>query len=77
MADDKTLDADRIERLIAANEHAANALNRLAQALERREQKRATRKAPRARRVPTRKVVVTERAEALADAALARHRNLG
>lgn len=69
-------EADRIERLIAAQEAQTNELRRLVQVLERREQKRTT-KAVRARRVPTRRVVVTERAEALAKAALARHRDLG
>lgn len=70
------LDADRLERLIASNEATANEIRRLVQVLERKEQKRVT-KAARARRAPTRKVVVSERAEALAKAALARHRDLG
>lgn len=64
-------EADRIERLIASNEHTANALQRLVQLLERKEQKRAV-KAPRVRSVPTRKAAVSDRAEAAAKAAVAR-----
>lgn len=68
-------EAERLERLIASNEHAANALNRLAQVLEKREQKRTATKATRVRRTPRRKVVVTDQAEAAAKAALARIRS--
>jgi hypothetical protein len=69
-------DADRLERLIAAQEAQTNAINRLVQELQDARKKRTT-KAVRTRRAPTRTVVVTERAEALARAALARHRDLG
>jgi hypothetical protein len=69
-------DAERIDRLIAAQEAQTNELRRLVQLLERREQKRPA-KVARARRAPTRKVVVSDRAEALAKAALARHRDQG
>ncbi len=63
-------DAERMERLIASNEATANELRRLVQLLQHREQKRST-KAVRARRAPVRKVVVSDRAEAVAKAALA------
>jgi hypothetical protein len=69
-------DAERLERLIAAQEAQTNAINRLVQELQDARKKR-TAKVVRTRRAPTRTVVVTERAEALAKAALARHRDLG
>jgi uncharacterized protein YdgA (DUF945 family) len=65
-------EAERMERLIAANEAAANAMNRLVQLLEKREEKKAP--AARVRRVHERPAtaVVTDRVEALAKQALAR-----
>lgn len=78
MADRKAAndnDADRMERLIAANEAAANAMNRLAQVLERKEHK--AQKAPRIRpaaKRPRASVSAEDaaRAEAIATAQLAR-----
>lgn len=63
---------DRVDRLIASHEVMANAINRLVQVLERKERKKATPRAARARRTSTRTADVTPRAEAMAKAALAR-----
>lgn len=67
-------DAERLERLIASNEAQANAITRLVQVLERKEQRRVAVKAGRVRREPTRTVQMTERAERVAKQALARIR---
>ena len=66
-------EAERMERLIAANEAAANAMNRLAQILEKREEERKT-PAAKVRRVHERPAtaVVTDRVEAMAKRALAK-----
>ena len=78
MADRKAMDpdADRIERLIAAQEVTANAINRLVQVLERAERKKRSR-APRVRpsvKRPRGAVSADDdaRADAVAKAALAR-----
>jgi hypothetical protein len=63
-------EVERLERLIASNEAAANAMNRLVQVLERREEKGRV-KAARVRRVPD-AVPVTDRARIAAQQALAR-----
>lgn len=63
-------DTDRLERLIASNEAAANAINRLVQVLERKEQPRI--RAKRARREVTRTAELTPRAQEAADRAIAR-----
>lgn len=68
-------EAERLERLIASNEAAANAINRLVQVLERKEEKGRV-KAARVRRVPD-AVPVTDRARAAAQRALARLRSEG
>lgn len=76
MADRKTLtdDAERIERLIAAQEAAANAMNRLVQVLEDKRKRRETR-APKQRRVVLDKPIeVTPLVEATVRRALARVR---
>lgn len=63
--------AARLERLITANEYAANALTRVAQLLESRETKKSRQKAARVR--PLRKVVDSDpRTKAIAEAAVAR-----
>lgn len=71
-------DTERLERLIASNEAAANAMNRLAQVLERKERKVSSKKAPRVRPAvrPPKAATVSaqdaDRATACARAALAR-----
>lgn len=69
------MNAERIERLIASNEASTNAINRLAQVLERRETKKTTIKVARVRRAVTRTTVVSDRVEAVAKQALARIRS--
>lgn len=71
-AAEKDDEAERMERLIAANEAAANAMNRLAQILEKREEKKAP--AGKVRRVHERlpTAVITDRVEAMAKRALAK-----
>jgi hypothetical protein len=66
------VDAERLERLIASNEHAANALNRLAQALEKSEAKRGKIKGPRARRIAADPVELPAHVRAVCDRAVAR-----
>lgn len=65
MADD-----ERLERLIAANEAAANAINRLVQLLERKESRRRTRNTT-VRKAP-RPITISPEVAAVADRALAR-----
>jgi hypothetical protein len=71
------VEEDRFERLISALEAAVNALNRQAQIAEERDRKRIAVKATRVRRVPQKRVVVSDRAEAIGKAALARRRANG
>lgn len=73
----KDPEADRFERLIAALESATNAINRQVQQAEERARKRVSSKAPRARRVPAKRPVISDRAEAIGKAALARRRANG
>ena len=72
MADPRDEDVERQERLIAALETQANAINRLVQVLEGTAEKR--RSGGRARSVPVRKapITVTPLMEAYVDRALAR-----
>jgi hypothetical protein len=67
----ETRELERLERLIASNEAAANAINRLVQVLERREEKGRI-KASRVRRTVERPAVVTDKAQTAARHALAR-----
>lgn len=69
-------EAERMERLIASNEHVSNEIRQLVQLLKGKEARRAS-KADGVRRVPQRKVAVSERAAAIAKAALARHGRKG
>jgi uncharacterized protein YoxC len=75
LADKIQVDHERTQRMIEAIEANTNSNNRLAQALERKSSK--TRSPVKTRRSPTRKAVVSERAAAIAKAALARHKSNG
>jgi hypothetical protein len=71
----KDEEADRIERLISAQEAQTNMLGRLLQLLERQAQRRAAVKAGKVRREPTRSTAALDpRTERIVQQALARTR---
>lgn len=77
MSEPKDLEAERLERLIAAQEAQTNMLGRLVQVLERQAQRRKAVRDGKVRRVPQRTVEVTPRADAIATRALARIQGKG